>query len=132
MYGTIKIMKILIVEDEEMLQQMYRDAFEQAGFDVFVASNGKEGIVEAAKEQPDFILLDIMMPEMDGVTAFGHLKEMEKTKVIPVGFLTVVPEGVPESLHHDPELLKGAVTFWRKDKISPHELVAEVTKIIQR
>lgn len=121
-------MKILLVEDDPILRETYYDKFTLEKFEVITASNGKDGIIQAAKEKPDFILLDIMMPEMDGVTAFEHLKKMPETKNIPVALLTVVPEGVPESLRHDPKLLDQAVGYFRKDKFTPDQIVSEVKK----
>lgn len=124
-------MKILLIEDDPILVQMYKDEFEKSEFELIVAMEGKQGILEASKEKPDFILLDIMMNGMNGVTAFRHLKSLEETKHIPVALLTVVPEGVPEALHKDPDLFKQAVGYWSKDKYNPiqiSEMIREYLK----
>ncbi len=123
-------MKVLIIEDDPILQQMYRDEFSSQEFEVVSAGDGKTGIIEAAKNQPDFILLDIMMPNMDGETAFKHLKEMPETKHIPVAFLTVVPSGVPEVINEDPKMFEGAVGYWSKDKYTPMAIVEMVKKYL--
>jgi CheY-like chemotaxis protein len=112
-------MKVLLVEDDPILTQMYKDEFEKSGVNFVSAREGKEGIVQAAKETPDFILLDIMMGSVDGVRVFKQLKQMPETKDIPTAFLTVVPEGVPQGLNKDPNLLEGSVGYWSKDKYTP-------------
>ena len=89
--------------------------FEKEEFEVVQAFDGKEGIIKAVKEQPDFILLDLIMPIMEGTTTLRHLKDMSETKNIPVAILTVVPNGVPQSLNGE-EIFNQAVGFWEKDK----------------
>lgn len=112
-------MKVLLVEDDPIMAEMYQDEFKKAGIELLVEPLGKLGIIEAAKQKPDFILLDIMMAEMNGITAFKHLKQLPETKDIPVAFLTVVPEGVPQTIGEDPKILEGAVGYWSKDKYTP-------------
>ena len=75
--------KILVIEDEEMLSTMYKVKFENEGYDVTVANDGADGIEKAIKEKPDMILLDIIMPKMDGVTLADRLCALEpRIKVI--------------------------------------------------
>lgn len=116
-------MKVLLVEDDPILTQMYQDAFDKSGVNLITASEGKTGIARAVKEKPDFILLDIIMGSVDGVTVFTHLKKLPETKDTPMAFLTVVPEGVPESLNKDPNILQGAVGYWSKDKYTPIQIL---------
>ena len=66
---------ILIVEDELPLLKVYADRFSEEGFLVLKASNGQEGLDLAIKEKPDLILLDILMPVMDGLTMMQKLRE---------------------------------------------------------
>ena len=67
--------KILVVEDEKSLRDVYMDALGAKGYEIISAENGKEGLEKAIKEAPDLILLDILMPVMDG---FCMLKELRK------------------------------------------------------
>lgn len=67
--------KILIVEDEISLLNAIRDKLTHAGFSIIQAHNGKEGLEIALSEHPDLILLDIMMPVMDGITALKKMRE---------------------------------------------------------
>lgn len=80
--------KILIIEDESMIRNALVDKFTSEGFWVFSATNGVEGLKQAKEQLPDIILLDVIMPEMDGITASGVLKEDVTTQNIPVIFLT--------------------------------------------
>ena len=81
--------RILLIDDEETIQEVVQVGLDlEVGWEVLSASSGKEGITVAQKQQPDAILLDVMMPEMDGISTLGKLKANEKTKLIPVILLT--------------------------------------------
>lgn len=80
--------KILIVEDEIDLREALSDKLGREGFDPRGATNGKEGLELALKEHPDLILLDIVMPVMDGMTMFSELRKDEWGKNVPVILLT--------------------------------------------
>ncbi|MEM8829857.1 MAG: response regulator [Cyanobacteria bacterium P01_G01_bin.19] len=81
--------RILIIEDEESIQILVKLALEMnSNWEVITASDGKEGIATAATEVPDAILLDVMMPEMDGFTTFENLQANSITESIPVILLT--------------------------------------------
>jgi CheY-like chemotaxis protein len=80
--------RILIIDDEEDIREVASLTLEEAGFEVLTASGGREGIARAIAEQPDAILLDVMMPEMDGPATLLILQQTEATRAIPVLFLT--------------------------------------------
>lgn len=80
--------KLLIVEDEQTLAQVLSDKFLQEGFDVKTAGNGQEGLDTVASWRPDLILLDIIMPVMDGMTMLHKLRALPLGKDIPVILLT--------------------------------------------
>ena len=81
--------RILYVEDESDIQAIARLALEQiGGFTVEICSSGRKAIEVAPEFAPDLILLDVMMPEMDGITTFKALREIPQTAVTPVIFLT--------------------------------------------
>lgn len=80
--------KILIVEDEQDMRQALVDELTREGFQTLEAKNGREGLESALKEHPDLILLDIVMPVMDGMTMMKKLRESENGKDIPVIMLT--------------------------------------------
>ncbi|NJK52564.1 MAG: response regulator [Acaryochloris sp. RU_4_1] len=81
--------KILVIEDEEGLREIIQFSLEAvAGWDVIGAASGSEGIAIAQTEQPDAILLDVMMPDMDGIATFEHLQANPLTEHIPTIFVT--------------------------------------------
>lgn len=81
--------RILFIDDEEDIQAVARLGLTmQAGWDVLTANSGKEGIAVAEAQQPDAILLDVMMPGMDGLATLKQLRSNPKVQQIPIIFLT--------------------------------------------
>jgi two-component system, OmpR family, alkaline phosphatase synthesis response regulator PhoP len=81
--------KILIIDDEQDVRRIASLSLRHVGgFDVLEAASGAEGIEKATDEGPDAILLDVMMPAMDGAATLKILREKEKTRTIPVIFVT--------------------------------------------
>ncbi len=78
---------ILVVEDDPRLLNLYRLALEES-FNIILACNGKEAVDMATVQLPDLILMDVIMPEMDGLEAVSRLKGNPATAMIPVIFLT--------------------------------------------
>jgi len=82
--------KILIVDDEEKMLVLYRDILSNAGFDILTANNANEGLRLVAEAHPDLVLLDVMMPEKDGGSIAAEMLQNNKTKEIPVIFLSSI------------------------------------------
>lgn len=82
--------KILIIEDEEALRMPMSDSFTAEGFEVFNANDGEQGLKLALEVKPDIILLDLLMPKMDGRMVLKNLRESPQGKNIPVIVLTVL------------------------------------------
>ena len=74
--------KILVVEDEESLRLLYEEELEAEGYEVLTAGNGREAIQQLEKGKPDLIILDIVMPVMDGMEALGRI--LAKGRKIPI------------------------------------------------
>lgn len=92
--------KVAIIEDDLAIAQMYRLKLETAGFDAEIAGNGKLGLVLCEQMRPDIILLDLMMPEMNGDEMLARMRQTDWGKQIRVIVLTNVGEQeVPENLH---------------------------------
>lgn len=90
---------ILLIDDEETIQEVVQVGIEiETGWQVAIASSGLEGITLAANQQPDAILLDVMMPEMDGISTLSRLKANAKTQSIPVIFLTAKTQAADKTL----------------------------------
>lgn len=81
--------RVLVIDNEQYIQEVTQVCLRTtAGWDVLLASSGREGIAKAEAEQPDAILLDVMMPDMDGIATFKALQSHAETQQIPVIFLT--------------------------------------------
>jgi DNA-binding response OmpR family regulator len=81
-------LKILLIEDDKTLIEMYTLKFKEAGLNLLIAADGLTGLELAKKELPKVILLDIMMPKMDGFAVLTDLRKDSKTKNIPILMLT--------------------------------------------
>ncbi len=114
--------KILLVEDEEMLANMYEVKFSNEGFELLKASDGAEGLELAKTEKPDFVLLDIIMPKMDGFSVLAAMKENPELKDIPVLLLTNL--GQDEDIEKGKNM--GAVGYLVKANVTPADVVARV------
>lgn len=97
-----KLQKILVIEDEGPLSELLKDRFEDEGFKVTVANDGEKGLALALSEKPDIILLDIIMPRLNGLSMLKQLRSHEAGKTVPVIVLTNLsdPESVKEALAH--------------------------------
>jgi DNA-binding response OmpR family regulator len=119
--------KILIAEDDSFLLSMYANKFEMDGFTVFTAEDGKKALRTALKEQPDLILLDLMLPAMDGFEVLKELKNDAKAKEIPVILLT----NLSQRDEIDRGLELGAMDYLIKAHVMPSEVVEKVKTILK-
>ena len=117
---------ILLVEDDSFLANIYKTKFEMEGFSVTVAENGELGLKEAKKKKPDLILLDILLPKMDGFTVLQHLKEDSDLKDVPVILLTNL--GQKDDVEKGLKL--GAADYLIKAHFKPSETVDKVKKVL--
>jgi CheY-like chemotaxis protein len=90
--------KVLVVDDEEQIRELLREFLIGAGYEVLVARNGEEAIEVAQRERPHLILLDIRMPDLDGVETCVRLKTHDKTRSIPVIIATAFGDTLAEAL----------------------------------
>ncbi len=86
--------RVLIVEDTDSVQLMVKHWLTGHGYDVDLASDGKEALEQVKVNVPDLVLLDIMMPEMNGYAVCRKLREMEQTRKTPVIIITALPTAV--------------------------------------
>ena len=122
-----KVKKILVVDDEDSVREIYRHEFLNNGYTVVVAQDGEEGLLKAGEEQPDIMLLDIMLPKMSGIEVLRALKENELTKKIPVLLLTNLGE---ETIIKEGFEL-GADGYLLKVSYTPSQVVDEVKKFFE-
>jgi two-component system alkaline phosphatase synthesis response regulator PhoP len=116
--------KILVVDDEPKIVQLVRDYLEHAGFDVLAASNGENALAVSRSEKPDLIILDLGLPEMDGLDVTRSLR---KDSLVPILMLTARSEETDKLVG----LELGADDYMTKP-FSPKELVARVRAIFRR
>lgn len=119
--------KILLIDDDSLLVRMYERKFKLDGSEVETAFDGKTGLAKAAEFKPNLILLDIMMPEMNGLEVLEKLKADEGSKAIPIILLTNLG-GSQEDI--DRGLGLGAVAYLVKADYTPAEVVAKVKEIL--
>ncbi len=91
-----KATKILVVDDEQDILELIRHTLNKEGYEVHVAANGQQAVEKALKIKPDLILMDVMMPVMDGMEACRQLKENPETSDLAIIFLTARSEEFAE------------------------------------
>ena len=119
--------KILIVDDEPDIRELIEYNLKKEGYQVFTASNGQEGVAEAKRSHPDLIILDIMMPKMDGIEACRVLRTMTEFKNTFMVFLTARSEEYSEIAGFN----VGADDYIAKP-IKPRALVSRINAILRR
>ena len=118
--------KILIVDDEPHMLRVTELSIKRGGFDIVIGRNGREAVELAAREKPVLIVMDVSMPEMDGLTALQHLKADPDTAAIPVIMLTVRGQAMTR---HQAEQ-SGAAVYLTKP-FSPSQLLVEVRRLLE-
>lgn len=117
--------KILVVDDEPYMHVLLRHHLQRAGFATLKAGNGREAIEVATRELPSAVIMDVMMEEMDGLTALKHLKSADGTKTIPVIMITANAHQITR----DDAEKSGAALFLTKP-FSPTKLLLEIQKLM--
>lgn len=118
---------ILVVDDEQDLLDLIEYNLKKEGFNVLKAVNGEEGIKVAKKHKPDLVLLDIMMPKMDGMETVEHMRNDEELKSIPIIFLTARSDEKTEVEGLD----KGGDDYITKP-ISTTKLISRIKAVMRR
>lgn len=121
--------KILLVEDDPMVVRMYQRKLEMEGFKLTIAFNGEEGLEALKKEKPDLILLDIMMPKMNGIEMLKAVKADPVIKDIPVVILTNLGDK-PEDVQKCKDI--GALDYWVKANVPLKVLTERVKEILAK
>lgn len=119
--------KILLVDDDLLLARMYQKKLENDGYEVLVAEDGEVALKNILSFAPDLILLDIMMPKIDGYEVLKRLKGDTRTSSIPVIFLTNVG-ATDDDIEKGLEL--GAVAYLVKANNRPKAVVAKVKEVL--
>jgi len=120
--GEEKKQTIMIVEDDSFVMDIYKTKLSQEGFAVVEAENGMEAIKKLKDVKPSLILLDIIMPYMDGLEVLKKIKENEETKNIPVILLT----NLSQKEEVDKGMALGARDYLIKSHFTPSEVLEKI------
>ena len=119
--------KILLVEDEKILAEMYKDKFNKAGFNVVLAFDSIEGLKLAKKENPDIIVLDILLPKENGIAFLTWLREDPKIASIPVLVFSNYDD--PETKRRAEKL--GVKEYLIKANYTPEKIVEKIKSYLK-
>lgn len=121
-----KFPKVLFIEDDPLIVKMYQAKFAHEGLNVIVAEDGVAGLKMALSESPDFILLDIMMPQLSGIDLLEKLRTDSKGKNIPVIVLTNLSEKEEEQK----AMKLGVKEYLLKANLTPGEVVSKIKQYL--
>ena len=120
-------LKILVVEDDKFLRELITQKLAREGYDVKEAVDGEDGVVKVKEEKPDIILLDLILPGIDGFEVLAKIKEDPEVEHIPVIILSNL--GQREDIERGLKL--GAVDFLIKAHFTPREVIERIEKVIK-
>ena len=118
-------MRILLIDDDAALLTIYQTALSQEGYEVLTAPDGQTGLNRAKTDKPDFILLDQVLPDIQGNEVLKTLKSDEDTQKIPVAMLSNFGqhELIEEAINH------GATDYILKYQVEPKDVIAKVKEL---
>lgn len=118
--------KILVVEDDGMISSMYKTKFEADGFEVLIAADGASGLEIAKQEKPDMVMLDVILPQLDGFSVLEEIKKDKALKATPVIMLT--------NLSTEEDKIKGeklgALDYLVKASLTPGQVSSKIKKVL--
>ncbi len=117
---------ILLIEDDEFLRSLIGKKLSSEGFSISMAVNGEDGFRKAGEVKPDMVLLDLILPVMDGFDVLSKLKGDEATKSIPV----IVLSNLDQKEEIDKALKLGAMDYIIKAQFTPDEIINKVKNIL--
>ena len=124
--SAVRRTKVLFVDDDDFIRELYKPSLEKAGFDVVTAADGESGLRAAETEKPDLIILDLIMPIMNGYEVLARLLKNDVTKAIPVIILTGM--GQKEDLER--VMKSGAKAYLLKPQTLPTQVPAKVREVL--
>lgn len=118
-------MKVLIIDDHAEICEMYESVLLEKGLDVFVEQNGLNGVQKAMEIRPDVVLLDIMMPQMDGFAVLENLKNNDY-----ITCKIIVISNLENTQDEEKALSLGADKFLRKSEYTPDQIATEIFSLL--
>ena len=118
--------RILIVDDAPASREAMSRLLQREGYETCVAGNGEEGIMQLKAKHPDLVLLDHMMPKVDGLTFLAQIRRFPKWKTLPVIMMT----GMKDTSHKMKATALGVEEYVVKTETSPPDLVGQVKRLL--
>ena len=126
--STPKKPRLLLIEDSPDTRQIYKDVFEREGFQVLLAEDGQKGLSYAQATLPDVILLDLMLPKLNGFDLLTCLRVQEETRRIPVAIFSALADSADRKKAAD----LGVTEYAEKALNSPKQVVGRVRALLAR
>ena len=122
--------KILVIEDTLSFLNLYKEKLQLEGFEGYTATDGEEGLSLALEVRPELILLDVMMPKMDGITLMKKLRQSAWGKTVPIIILTNMPPDADSTLETIIE--DQPVYYLLKQNALPEDVVEKVKEVLTK
>ncbi len=123
-----KQVKILLVDDDMTLHQMYAERLKAEGYEIASAYDGEEALTKVDSEKPDLVLLDIMMPKINGIDVMKKMRENEKTSKIPVILLTALIQEIGKIKN----MMQDYDGYLIKSEILPADVIKAIEKSLAK
>ena len=120
--------KVLMADDDKMLLDMYKERLELAGYTVQANSNGEEALAHVKDFDPDIIMLDVMMPKMNGYETLASIKSDPTTKNIPVVMLSALMR----DFNREKAVEGGAEDYLIKSEAMPSDVITKIEQVLQK
>ncbi len=124
--ATLSASSVLIIDDEPRLLEDYKSLLEESGIPCLTAEDGESGLEQAKEHRPGLIILDLMLPKVDGLTVLKELKGDPDLTDIPVLVLSALPGDTEKKA----SLQLGAVEYLEKVEIEPSQLLHKIKKLL--
>jgi DNA-binding response OmpR family regulator len=125
---TDKKINILIVDDDMTLHEMYEERLKLEGYNIASAYDGEEALAKVSESEPDIILLDIMMPKINGIDVMKKLREDEKTADIPIILLTALVQ----EINKIKDMMKEYDSYLIKSEIMPGDVIKTIEASLKK
>ena len=117
--------QILVVDDDQLMHMLFEHHLEDAGYRMLSAMSGQQGLDMANNEQPALVVMDVMMPDVDGLAVLRELKRMDATKAIPVIIITSNRHALMQK-----EAETAGAAFFLTKPFSPSQLLNEIRRLV--
>lgn len=120
--------KVLLVDDDKMLIELYKERLELAGYQVEISRDGEEGLAKIHQVKPDLVLLDIMMPKVNGYEALASIKSDPSTKDIPV----IILSALMRDINKTKAIESGADDYVIKSEAMPADVIKKIEAVLKK